>query len=248
MNKLTPFTYEDHDVRVLNVDGDPWFVLTDICRVLEHSNPTAAAAALDEDEKGLRIVETPGGSQRLTTVSESGMYALIMRSNKPQAKPFRRWVTSEVLPSIRRTGTYSITDQQREHQSNARIFQARALMELCQAAKGLIHPDHLEAKARIVLAQGMGEHAELTAGREPLYTQDFLREKNLSASNLRSVASAFGKRVKKAYMEAHGVEPQRYPLTVGNGQVRNVYAYTEADRALMDDVWHTHYDPQGVLA
>ncbi|MFC9766818.1 phage antirepressor N-terminal domain-containing protein, partial [Rhodococcus jostii] len=73
-----------------------------------------------------------------------------------------------------------------EHQVNALIFQSRAQMELCAAAKGLIHPDHLEAKARVVLARGLGEHAELDQSRRPLYTQSFLKGKNLSRKEMAS--------------------------------------------------------------
>lgn len=135
-----------------------------------------------------------------------------------------------------------------EHQINAAIRQAQMQMELCQAAKGLIHPDHLEARARVVLARGLGEHATLDEGRRPLYTADYLKSKNLSQKHTKSVASMFGKRVKAAYAAAHGAEPKRYPLTLPNGQTREVYAYTEADRPLMDQVWDEYYAPQGVLA
>lgn len=135
-----------------------------------------------------------------------------------------------------------------EHQVNAIIRQAQMQMELCQAAKGLIHPDHLEARARVVLAHGLGEHAELDKDRRPLYTQDYLKAKNLSRNRLRSISGVFGKRVKKAYAARHGCEPERYPLNLSNGQTREVYAYTEADRDLMDQVWADHYESQGELA
>ncbi|MDU5961966.1 MAG: phage antirepressor N-terminal domain-containing protein [Dermabacter sp.] len=124
-----------------------------------------------------------------------------------------------------------------EHQMRALMFQAKAQMELCQAAKGLIHPDHLEAKARIILARGLGEHATLDPNRAPLYTQDFLKEKGLSAKQLRSKAPTFGKRLKAAYVEKHGIEPEKRPMNLTNGQVKHVNAYTEADRPLMDAVW-----------
>lgn len=130
-----------------------------------------------------------------------------------------------------------------EHQANALIFQARAQMELCQAAQGLIHPDHLEAKARVILARGMGENAELDASTRPLYTADFLKGKNLSAKRTKSVAGVFGKRCKAAYIERHGSEPRRYPLTLSNGQTRDVIAYTEADRPLLEQVWSDYYAP-----
>ena len=135
-----------------------------------------------------------------------------------------------------------------EHQINAIIRQAQMQMELCQAAKGLIHPDHLEARARVVLARGLGEHATLDEGRRPLYTADYLKSKNLSQKRTKSVASMFGKRVKAAYAAAHGAEPKRYPLTLPNGQTREVYAYTEVDRPLMDQVWDEYYASQAVLA
>lgn len=124
-----------------------------------------------------------------------------------------------------------------EHQMRALMFQAKAQMELCQAAKGLIHPDHLEAKARIILARGMGEHAELDESRRPLYTQDFLKEKGLSAKQLRSKAPTFGKRLKAAYIDMYGIAPEKRPMNLPNGQVRDVLAYTEKDRELMETVW-----------
>ncbi|MDF9717384.1 BRO family protein [Nocardioides sp. ChNu-99] len=106
MGILTAYSYAQHEVRTISVDGEPWFVAADVCAVLEHSNPSMAVAGLDDDERGLRSVETPGGAQQLVCVSEAGLYSLIMRSRKPEAKAFKRWVTHDVLPAIRRTGRY----------------------------------------------------------------------------------------------------------------------------------------------
>lgn len=130
-----------------------------------------------------------------------------------------------------------------EHQINAQIFQSRARMELLQAAKGLIHPDHLEAKARVLIAYGLGEGAELDQARAPLYCKDFLTSKNASRARISSITSQFGKKVKKAYIEANGNEPKKYPLTLPNGQTREVLAYTEADRPLLEQVWSDHFAP-----
>lgn len=136
-----------------------------------------------------------------------------------------------------------------EHQINAAIRHAQMQMELCQAAKGLIHPDHLEARARIVLARGLGERPQLPADEHRiLYTQDYLKAKNLSHARMRSVAGVFGKRVKQAYIDRHGCPPQKYPLNLPNGQVREVNAYTEADRDLLDAVWAESFAPQEVAA
>lgn len=86
--------------------GEPWFVAQDICDILEHTNSRMALQSLDDDEKGVSKVYTLGGEQEVNIINESGLYNLIFRSNKPQAKTFRKWVTSEVLPAIRRQGFY----------------------------------------------------------------------------------------------------------------------------------------------
>lgn len=95
-------------VRVIMRCADPWFVAKDACDCLELTNVSKACQTLDEDEKDITKVYTLGGSQDMMLISESGLYTLIMRSNKPEAKVFRKWVTSEVLPSIRKTGGYGI--------------------------------------------------------------------------------------------------------------------------------------------
>ncbi|MBB4268015.1 BRO-N domain-containing protein [Roseospira visakhapatnamensis] len=107
MTAVIPFTFEDSPFRALNLDGDPWFVLADVCAVLEIGNPRDAASRLDEDEKdGVGIADAIGREQQTTIVNESGLYVLIMTSRKPAARRFRKWVTAEVLPAIRKTGRY----------------------------------------------------------------------------------------------------------------------------------------------
>lgn len=103
---LVPFNYDGMEVRVVTVESEPWFVLSDLCRVLHIANPRNVATRLDEDMKGVRPVDTLGGRQNLTTVNEPGMYEVVIRSDKPEASAFRRWITTEVLPSIRKHGGY----------------------------------------------------------------------------------------------------------------------------------------------
>ena len=107
-NSLQLFQNPAFKVRVIMRDSEPWFVAKDVCDCLEITNVSKACQTLDEDEKGITKVYTLGGSQDMMLISESGLYTLIMRSNKPDAKVFRKWVTSEVLPSIRKTGGYGI--------------------------------------------------------------------------------------------------------------------------------------------
>ena len=101
------FTFGGRAIRVIQRDGESWFVATDVATALGYASPKDAAEHLDADEKGSAIARTPGGEQRVTVINESGLYALVLRSRKPEARKFAKWVTSEVLPSIRKTGAYA---------------------------------------------------------------------------------------------------------------------------------------------
>lgn len=105
---LQTWSYENSEIRTVEKDGEPWWVLADVCKVLELSNPSKVADRLEPDEKANFELGLRGGATNC--INESGLYDVILRSDKPQAKPFRRWVTSEVLPSIRKHGAY-MTDQ-----------------------------------------------------------------------------------------------------------------------------------------
>ncbi len=94
------------EVRTVMQDGEPWFVAVDLCRPLDIRDTNKATSRLDEDEKGTNSIRTPGGKQTMTIVNEAGMYTLILGSRKPEAHAFKRWITHEVLPSIRKTGAY----------------------------------------------------------------------------------------------------------------------------------------------
>lgn len=108
MNELMQFGFEGHQVRVVMRDGEPWWVAADVCDILGVGRPQDSVRYLDEDEKGRCLVDTPSGQQEMLVVNEPGLYSLILRSRKPEAKAFKRWVTHEVLPQIRRTGSYSV--------------------------------------------------------------------------------------------------------------------------------------------
>ena len=124
MSNITPFSFEQHPVRTIEQDGQAWFVLNDVTEALEFSRGRNAARMLDDDEKGAHIVSTPGGEQEITIINESGLYSLILKSRKPSAKRFKKWVTAEVLPAIRKTGRYespkpaTLTPAQQRHIQN----------------------------------------------------------------------------------------------------------------------------------
>lgn len=108
MNELKVFNYQDNEVRTVEIKGEPWFVLKDVCAVLGLSTPARVAERLDPDEVSqTHLTDSLGREQETTIVNESGLYNVLLRSDKPEAKPLRKWVTSEVLPSIRKTGSYN---------------------------------------------------------------------------------------------------------------------------------------------
>ena len=124
---------DETSIRMQMVNGEPWFAAKDVCELLGLDNSRQAVSRLDDDEKGVINSDTLGGKQELTFVNESGMYALIFQSRKPQARAFRKWVTGEVLPSLRKYGYYvapgaQLTDEQREELE--RVMMGRMLRYL----------------------------------------------------------------------------------------------------------------------
>lgn len=122
MSDIVPFDFETHAVRIVMRDDAPWFVAADVCRVLEHGNPRQVISRLDDDERGVLNVDTLGGEQEMNIVSESGLFALIFTSRKSAAKRFRKWVTAEVLPAIRRDGHYGLPPADHEELVGKRAY------------------------------------------------------------------------------------------------------------------------------
>ena len=137
MNALQTFTYQSSTVRTVERDGEPWFVLKDVCDVLGISNPSVVACRLDPDE--VTKFDLGSKSGEANVINESGLYSVILRSDKPEAKPFRKWVTSEVIPSIRRTGSYQKKQltpaEQLLAQAGVLVEQERRIAALEQSAE-----------------------------------------------------------------------------------------------------------------
>lgn len=116
MNNIQIFKYENNDVRTVEMNGEPWFVGNDVAAALGYGKGKSLANAVtnhvDSEDKGVTELMTPGGKQNVTIINESGLYSLILSSKLPTAKQFKRWVTSEVLPSIRKNGGYIAGQEQ----------------------------------------------------------------------------------------------------------------------------------------
>ena len=134
MDAVTVFNFQDqHEVRTVVRDGEPWFVAKDICDILGLENTTNALRSLDEDELSLIKLNSGGQVREMLCVLESGLYALVFKSRRPEAQAFRKWVTSEVLPTIRKTGAYVLPRSELLNKEvAAREFAAlKAVAELC---------------------------------------------------------------------------------------------------------------------
>lgn len=134
------------EIRAVNIKNEPWFVAKDVCEALGYSGQEPALRKLDEDEKGSQIFRTLGGSQSLAVVNESGLYNLIFRSNKPEAKHFRKWVTSEVLPAIRKYGTYT-RDVKVTERLEAK-YQKKVQAVLCQEIRSKLAESDIKMLAK----------------------------------------------------------------------------------------------------
>lgn len=110
MNELQLFNFEEKEVKTIQLNNEIYFVGKDVCNVLEHSNPSGAIGRLDDDEKLTYTMFISGQNREVLLINESGLYSLILTSRKPEAKRFKKWVTSEVIPSIRKTGGYNSND------------------------------------------------------------------------------------------------------------------------------------------
>ncbi len=168
------FTFENQAIRTIAKDDATWFVAADVCKVLELTDTGKTVERLDDDEKGTNSIRTLGGPQKLLTVNESGLYTLIIRSDKPKAREFRRWITHDVLPSIRKTGRYEARQQDQPQIEEIQV-------------------DHADRGIQVALPGGEGRFiiTVLPNGRHHIYRSDFDRiEYEYNALNLRSLCYA----------------------------------------------------------
>ena len=137
--EIQPFNFNGLQLRALLLDGEPWFVAADVANFLGYRMASDMTRSLTETQKGTHSMRTPGGGQELVIISEPGLYSAIMRSRKVEALPFQNWVTSDVLPTIRKTGTYT-TPQTLEQRSLALMGELTAVVQQQRAELELVRP------------------------------------------------------------------------------------------------------------
>ena len=245
-----PVPGTNNPIMAVQKDGTEWAAARHICNALGIDWSGQAAKLKNKNWATVENISTVGADGKNRDMAMVDRRTLTMwlatidtnrvsEAARPTLEAYQLEAANALDAYFHKGG--AINPRAEEHQLNALMRQSQMQMELCQAAKGLIHPDHLEAKARIVLARGLGEVPELNPETRPLYTADFLKSKNLSNKKMKSVAPMFGKRMKALYTLEKGQEPKKYDLTLSNGQVRQVNGYTEADRELMQRVWDQYY-------
>jgi prophage antirepressor-like protein len=153
----TEFRFEESPVRAVMYNDEPWFIAKDVCDILDIDDPSKAVSRIDDDERGTTTVRTAGGPQEMLTLNESGVYSLVFTSRKPEAKRFRKWVTSEVLPEIRKTGGYRRPETQFAGLSGERVEYERWLLERAL----------LDAKLIALGMQSIGVHYERMVTDDP---------------------------------------------------------------------------------
>jgi len=139
------FNFNGNQVRTVMIKNEPWFVAKDVCDVLEIANSRDATSKLDDDDRHVVKTDTSTGPKESTVISESGLYCLIMRSNKPQARQFQKWVTREVLPTLRKTGVYVVGQEQTDDP----FLQSLIAAQTSLAATTAIYKKQLEAEREL---------------------------------------------------------------------------------------------------
>lgn len=182
MNQLKVFENPEFgQMRIAVIDGKPWFSVTDVCEALDIRNSRMAMTRLDDDEKGVSSIDTPGGPQEMNVVNEYGLYSLVLGSRKKEARQFKRWVTHEVLPSIRKHGGYMMGQEEwtREELLAKSLLYANSVMEE-RAAR----IEELEAET-----QAQAEQLAITEPKAEYYDA-FVHTK--TSSNFRTTAKEIG--------------------------------------------------------
>jgi hypothetical protein len=166
LTALVSYQFEEDPVRVVMIAGDPWFVASDLAKALGYRDAGNMVRNLHEDERGTHIVSTPSSPQEMSIVSESGMYAAIFKSRKEEAERFRKWVTAEVLPELRRTGRYVMHDMDPPPMVSADLDPPRLLagVSVVREARRLFGPQAarnlwVQVGLPPVIADAEGDHS-----------------------------------------------------------------------------------------
>lgn len=226
------YNFLGHDLRVVFKDNNPWFVAKDVATMINVSNVSQMLQNLDNDEKGIYETYTLGGDQKMSIISESGLYSVIVRSNKPEAKAFKKWVTSEVLPAIRKTGSYSVATNTsiKQESTTTRIQDLKTMVDSINHMSSLTFNQRVNASlmqhaidyCQNLLQQELQLTPNLLPSEQPLTLGVVeIAKRYLGVSNLkRAQEQTLGKYVSQR-MQGKTTAQER----IVNGEFRVVKAY-----------------------
>lgn len=230
MMELQNFHFDGSAIRVQSLNGEPWFVAKDVSDILGYRTSNDMTRRLDADERGTQKVRTPSGDQEMTVINESGLYSAILGSNKPEVKRFKKWVTGEVLPAIRKTGGYINAN---ENMSDAEIM-SKALMI---AQKTIDQKNSLIEEQQRVIEEAQPKVAfveTFATSRGNILIRDFAKMIS-QALNVK-----FGQNELFAWLKENGwMNSNRYPSFKSNE--RGLMHVTEGFHCLSDGATELHH-------
>jgi hypothetical protein len=249
-----PVPGTDREIMATQIDGEAMVSLRHACDTIGIALQAQLSKLKGKSWAGVTMIVTPsaGGDQQTAMIDRRTftmwLATIDTRRVSLEARPIIEAFQTEAADAL---DAYfneggAVNPRATEDQLDRIAREAQSQAAVLRALKGVVDPKHLEAKGRLILARAMGEKPELDRTAIPLYVWDFLTSKGLKKDMAAAKAAGFGKRIKACYIKEYNREPQRAHQELPNGQIREVYAYTEADRPLFESVWARDY--AGVVA
>ena len=220
------------EVRTISEDGQIWFVAKDVADILEYSYTSTATRRLEEDEKGVQQLQTPGGRQEMTIINEFGLYNLVLGSKKEEAKQFKRWITHEVIPSIRKTGQYSVDSKKTDKLSQESAVKLLEILGEDMDNLDIDNHSKLATKKYILEQSGMDLPLQIPAPTEEQFItmEEIAREVGIYSKSGKPHSQAVG-----AILEDLDIDDSRKTITSGsNGS--HTFSQTQYESSVVQDV------------
>lgn len=251
-----PFRFQENELNVIQFNDDPWFIAKEVCDVLNLSDTSMATRSLDEDEKLIQTLFVSGQNRQVTLINESGLYSLILRSKKAEAKQFKKWVTSEVLPSIRKNGAYLTTSKAEEILANPDIIiglatqvkESRAkITQLSQEIDDRNYVINVQEEQLKIQAPAVEYYHKVLAASDTMNTNIIAKELGMSAVTLNKLLSKeYGiiykqgdtwlPRARYQHMGFHRLKTHTYQGSDGEMHVATQLVWTQRGRHFIHEL------------
>lgn len=251
-----PFRFQENELNVIQLNDDPWFIAKEVCDVLNLSDTSMATRSLDEDEKLIQTLFVSGQNRQVTLINESGLYSLILRSKKAEAKQFKKWVTSEVLPSIRKNGAYLTTSKAEEILANPDIIiglatqvkESRAkITQLSQEIDDRNYVINVQEEQLKIQAPAVEYYHKVLAASDTMNTNIIAKELGMSAVTLNKLLSKeYGiiykqgdtwlPRARYQHMGFHRLKTHTYQGSDGEMHVATQLVWTQRGRHFIHEL------------